>query len=274
MSIQDNSQTPTRGDDSHSSALPQGDGVESSRRLFHELANLLDGSLRNVGLALSELNTDDSPSGTSEPSDAVRRLQIADQSMRRMASLIQQGFDLKSDVSIHSVDQKLGDAVRQAVALFGAQAQAHGIEIHESVSDDVAGLPAGPAHTIITNALHNSIQAITDGSEDEGQAGSGGWEIELRVRAHGSQIEIRVSDTGPGLDSELVDATGRARVGQTTKPYGHGIGLQHCLDIVHALGGSIRLSNGSPRGAVLLVRYPKASVGQGGTDAGVGEKAD
>ncbi len=266
MSLQDNSQTPARAATPRPGALPQpqGDAVESSRRVFHELANLLDGSLRNVSLALSELNAASIGPDTNEPSDAVRRLQIADQSMRRMASLIQQWFHQKPDASLHSTDQTLGEAVHQAAALFAAQAQTERIDILVSVSDALAGLPAGPAHTIIANALRNSIQAIIDTPEGEGVS----RQIELRIRAHGPQIEIRVSDTGPGLDPELVDGAGRPRVGQTTKPYGHGIGLQHCLDTVHALGGSIQLSNRSPSGAVLVVRYPLASVGPSETDAG------
>ena len=37
--------------------LPESD--EAPARLAHELANLLDGSLRNVGLAINTLKTDD-----------------------------------------------------------------------------------------------------------------------------------------------------------------------------------------------------------------------
>src|SRR4051812_29047992 len=63
--------------------------------LAHELANLLDGGLRNLGLALSRLR--DAPSHAAlspngPPADAenlLRRLEAANDAMRQMAALIQ-----------------------------------------------------------------------------------------------------------------------------------------------------------------------------------------
>ena len=73
------------------------DSQPSPARLVHELANLLDGSLRNVGLAMSDLS--DVVEAPHKSSDAIddallQHLDIAQSGMQQMAPLLRRWMHL------------------------------------------------------------------------------------------------------------------------------------------------------------------------------------
>ena len=133
----------------------------------------------------------------------------------------------------------------------------HQIIVRVAVGDDAAALPAGPVHTIISNALRNSIQAITGHTVDQSLSlTSDDRRIEITACRTDTHVQLTVRDTGPGFSASLFDDDGRFSFGQTTKIDGHGIGLALISDTVHSLGGTVQLENNSPHGAVLIVDYP------------------
>jgi len=225
-------------------------GVESAvgaSQVVHELANLLDGCLRNVGLAISRLQESSVEEDHEQVNGALGRLRVADQAMQQMAVLIRQWMRRSPSPgwSVMSEAQTLGQAVRGAVDLFSAAAAQQGIEVCVDLPEHAVSVPAGPAFTVLVNALRNSIQAI----------GSGG-RIDVAVRVEGVGVEIEVCDDGPGLDESVLDEAGLLRFGRTTKPDGSGIGLSLCRDLVKGMGGNLQVSSRKPRGVILAARYP------------------
>jgi C4-dicarboxylate-specific signal transduction histidine kinase len=70
------------------------------------------------------------------------------------------------------------------------------------------------------------------------------------------QLVLSVADDGPGLAPGLVDEHHRPRLGMTTKPEGHGLGLRLCHEIAQSLGGHLSLTSRQPRGTVLTLTCP------------------
>lgn len=238
-------------------------GQRSSQQLVHELANLLDGSLRNITLALSELQRSEpgqSASGASGASGLdddklVARLQTVNQAMGQMATLIRR-WQSSADLSVqelHEGELTVGQAVDQAMELAGPVVWGEGIKIRVVLSDEVSRLPVGPIYPVIANALRNSIDAL-QGQTRGARAGVG--EIEVVGRVVGGTVELSVLDTGPGFAPELLDESGEFRYGQSRKRGGKGLGLALCRDIAASLAGTLELSNRSPRGAMVTLRYP------------------
>jgi signal transduction histidine kinase len=252
--------------DNQSDSAPTGSQVrvdDPQAKLAHELANLLDGSLRNVGLVMSSLREPPARVGVraGEDEDLVHRLEAANQAMQYMATLIQRWMGRPRPTNaLHHQARTLHDTIHSAINLLAPVAAGRGIAIDVQIDSAAVALPAGPIYPIVANAVRNSVEALSqpraDGSAEGGR---------ITVAAHlvGNQIELAVADNGPGLAADLFDDRGRMRQGITTKEGGHGLGLALARDIARGLGGTLELSNQQPRGASLTLRYPVAGVMQG-----------
>ncbi|MEO0588897.1 MAG: hypothetical protein AAF078_14815 [Planctomycetota bacterium] len=82
------------GDESRSDDATAGDA--QSRAVAHELANLLDGSMRSLGLGLKKLDGSD---GDERSAEALQQLRVADQAMKRMAALLRQWMGRSAGVA-------------------------------------------------------------------------------------------------------------------------------------------------------------------------------
>lgn len=220
----------------------------SHAQLVHELANLLDGSLRNVSLVASNLHArqvvDD---------QLVQRLDAADVALQQMAALLRRWMHLqRGKPSLYTQSGSLGSAIDQAVRLLDPAAASLRITLNSTVAESARHLPVGPLYPIIANALNNSLEAIA-GQE---VSLSDRHVIDLDCRVDGDQVVLTIDDTGPGLDPQMLDAQGRPTPGRTTKPQGHGLGLSLSTEIAAAIGAAIELTNRSQRGARFVLRCP------------------
>lgn len=220
--------------------------------LAHELNGLLDGSLRFVQLARRALSSDPAAA------DAVRQLERAGAGLTRMAGLISRA--MRPGVPPHRTlltdDEPLIDAVALAVDMARPVAFAKNIEIHYDVATDLAAAAAGPAYTVLSNALRNAIEA----TEGDGR---------IDVRAHsettgGARYTVlTVEDDGPGpiegAEEQAFD------YGYTTKPGGLGVGLAMLKEIADEIHGDISLTRNPPTkagwrpnrpGARFVFRWP------------------
>ena len=220
----------------------------------HELANLLDAGLRNVGLVLATLRHGEGP-GEQNPGgdDAVHRLESANQVLRQMAQLLERWIRDSRVGHDHFIAQRtLGEAVEHAVETVTAAAEDARIAIQVDLAADAAKLPAGTLYPVIANALRNSIEAMqSNGSK----APAGGGCIQIRGTLEDQHIVLRVIDNGPGLDAAVLDGDGSFRFGVSTKPAGHGLGLALSGEIARELGGRLEIENAPGGGVVLTVTY-------------------
>jgi len=222
------------------------DRDRNADRLMHELANLLDGSLRSVGLAIGRLDA--------EPHDdaAIDQLKSADHALRYMADLLRtwrrEAGDSPTRAAMRRADACLGEVIHEAVKLTRPTCAEADITLNVTVAGDVVGEPLGPLYPVIVNGLRNAVEAIVTGGS-----------IDLTAERVGDAVEIRIVDTGPGVGDDLPrDGDGLVTAGASSKGEGRGLGLAISRDVVRAVGGVIRLDNRDDglTGAVLLIRVP------------------
>ncbi len=235
-----------------SPASPACTGVGDSNRLVHELANLLDGSLRNVGLALRRV---EQANGEADP-DVLERLRTSELALKQMAALINgwrvgQGM---TRLAGHGDDLTLERIIDHAVGVMKPVADAQDIRLATEIDPAVADLCLPVLQPVLLNALRNAVEAI----ERDG-------EVVLMAERCGGDVELRISDDGPGVEPALSrDRDGLVPPGVSTKIAGQGLGLAISRDLVRAMGGTIRLEDNdrADRGAMLVVRLPIATASE------------
>lgn len=232
--------------------------VSAQDQLAHELANLLDGSLRNLSLILSSLhNTEQSvlPATDHEP-DILARLQSVDHGLKQMAQLIHRWMEQRKKVgTLYQDSRTLGQMIDHAVRLMYPAAKTRSIELLAQVDESASQLPAGPVYPIIANALRNSIESIASSSPPPG-----GGRVELTAIVQQGWVILSIRDNGAGVDASLLNSQGNFQFGRTTKPQGHGLGLSLCRQIALTLNGRLHLDNLPTRGARFLLEYPLSAL--------------
>lgn len=243
------------------------DRQRSQRRLAHELSNLLDGGMRNLGLALAGLRRHHRQPPSPADDATLARLEAAGLALRQMATLVRRWIDgPASDADLHHDSRSIAQAVEHALCLLQPAADAHRLSISARVDPQVADLPAGPVYPVLANALRNSVQAMSPSTDPPSQPNPSGpdahppraADIEVHVRLDHDQLLLSVRDHGPGLAPELLGPDGSIQLPVTTKLEGHGLGLALCSDLARAVGGTLRLQNHPDGGALLLLRYHPA----------------
>ena len=251
----------------------------SPDQLAHELNNLLDGSLRSVGLVLREL---EEAALDARLRDALDRyLGTADRSMRQMAQVIERYVNAPAASALpvlpaaqlrrltdkfHPPLPRVGEvfrgggnfreALRHAANVYGPALRAKGIALHTHLDPGLEELPAGATYTLLANAINNARQAI---ERALGHRPDHGHRVTVRLTAQDQDVILQVLDTGDGPDPRLFDPRGKFRFGVTTRPRGHGVGLSVCRDLAHDLGGTLSLTTGHDDhpGLCFTLRFPR-----------------
>ncbi len=104
------------------------------------------------------------------------------------------------------------------------------ITLTQSVDSCVIQCDMTKIKGIITNILHNAIQAI-----------KGKGEVSIIVEDHENSVDIKIIDTGSGIPEEIMDKIFEPMF--TTKPLGTGLGLASCKQFLEMHGGAINVKN-------------------------------
>jgi signal transduction histidine kinase len=245
--------------------------------LTHELANLLEGSLRLMSVARRNLHDAEGSSGsgggpavaTETPPGQVARnidtvyaamLQMADLVRNSMAGLPPPPGGLEGMRHALGASGAVAAAVRHAVNVMQPLAEEHGVELRSDIGPELGDVPAGPIYGLITNTVRNAIESIEragrGGGARKGRRGRVDVRAWMEAGRTGRCVGIEISDNGEGPPR----GAGKRvfEYGVSVKEGGAGVGLGLCRDLVDQLGGTIELNkhpDGQP-GAVLTVRYP------------------
>lgn len=220
--------------------------------LSHELANLIDATLRCVVLARAGIRT----GPALEPFElADRQLQAAASGLERMGELIHAAMQPGAGwlAHIHAPGHTLREAIEHAAEVLRPLATERAVAIETQFGAHLGDTPAGPLYSVVCNGLRNAIDASPRGGRILVRA-----DVAPSVGARG-ELWIDILDEGPGPSD---DVQRRAfDPGFTTKRNGMGYGLALCRDIVRQIGGLIDLTaradeDGAGPGACLRVRCP------------------
>jgi signal transduction histidine kinase len=166
-----------------------------------------------------------------------------DESVERMTSVTRQLllFGRKHGPGTEAV--KLTDVVPLVVRMMSPQVPT-GVRILQKLEGDSVRANPQDLFQIITNIVHNAVQAVDP---------KAGGEVSISSAPLGAQIELRVVDNGCGIARENL-----TRIFDpffTTKPPGSGtgLGLSIVRELVTAQEGSLRVESEQGRGTTVAV---------------------
>lgn len=232
----------------------------------HELRNMLDGSMRWLGLAAAVLPEGDLDDDEGKLRAAREQILLVQGTLERMSSMVSAALRTPG-VSVHSPLLGVSDAVSLGMAIDHAAdvvrplARERGVQISIDIRPESGCVPAGAMYTVVLNALMNAVQSIGRAAERDPLNPGGVVEIRAHADAVAGEAVIDVIDDGQGVDPSVRGGAAFDH-GVTTRDDGFGIGLAISRQIVLAMHGSITLGEredreGSHRpGAVLRVRVP------------------
>jgi signal transduction histidine kinase len=222
----------------------------------HEMANLLDGSLRWLALAKNRLGGDPAlPTQTG----VGEQLGHVSEALARMSDLVEALMRPGAGqmAALFGSPRTMLEAVEHSVAVVRPLAEERKVTIALRAEPSLAQVAAGPLFTVISNGLRNAVEASGPGSN-----------IEVHARLYPSDrafadIGIDILDEGCAYPAVFGDCV--FDFGFTTKEHGSGVGLALARDIVQELGGSISLTPrgeaGKPGGAHLRIRVAASPLG-------------
>ena len=234
--------------------------------LAHDLSNMLDGSMRWLGLAAAALPESQRPQDLDDLTKAREQIQTVLSTLERMSSMVNAAMRSKS-VPIGSPLLGVSSVVTIAMILDHAVdvvrplASQAGVRIDVRIDPRAGRLCAGPMYTVVLNGLFNAVQSIDKATRINALDPGGLIEIVARVDSNREETVIEIFDDGVGLDQSV--RNNRAfKHGVSTNDDHQGIGLSMAHQIVEQLEGIITLTqredrNGSTRpGAHLKMCIP------------------
>lgn len=162
--------------------------------------------------------------------------------VRRLAAFSRSSEDVRAPVLLDEV-------IAQAVRLTHNELR-HRAELVQEL-EQVAPVLADPGQLtqVIINLLINAAHAIPPGAADRNR-------ITIATRQEGEQVILEVTDTGSGMDEQVVAHAFDPFF--TTKKVGEGtgLGLSICHGIVTSHGGQILIESQRGRGTTMRVALP------------------
>jgi len=222
-----------------------------SALLVHELAGLIDGSLRILGVALRKMDHAEKTSG--EYGEIMGQLQTLQIALDRMGKLLDtDNRNRGKRVRINSNSQEtLFEVINHAVKVMQPLADEKDVRVVCDINHKLNNIPAGPLYPVLSNGLRNALAACRVGGN-----------IVVTGSADENQVEIMICDDGEGVSGEVLSQV--FDFGFTTKADGQGMGLALSKDILNEMNGTITLVNNPDKGATLCITFPRKFVVNGG----------
>ncbi len=202
---------------------------ELSSRIAHEIRNPLTAIKMQLQL-LGEKAGDD---------DANRIAKLLNE-IRRMETMVESALTIGAPLDLRLATVQPDALVRDLAELLRPVLSHRGIEMRVNTEKSVA-IDADP------DRLKQVLLNLVNNAADELHAG-GVIQVSTNVAKQGNAVEISVDDSGPGFKSEG---------SESQKPFGLGLGLTICREIVAQHGGEM-LSEASTTlgGARFTLRLP------------------
>ena len=204
----------------------------------HEIKNPLNAMVIHVAL-LREKFARASP-------ETQASLDTLEQEIRRLDRVIQGFLRFTRPEDLHLTPVELPGLIDEVVRLVSAEARASGVEIVSEIAEELA--PVYGDRELLQQVFLNLVQNACE-------AMPGGGRLQLSARESAESVEISVTDSGAGVDPELLDRIFDLYV--STKEKGSGIGLSMVYRIVQLHGGEITVESNEGEGACFTVRLPE-----------------
>jgi signal transduction histidine kinase len=196
-----------------------------------------------------------------ESTQAARALEALDRCTQAQARMIDDLLDIArieaGKLTLQQEPVNLGPLISDWVESLQQEATAKALKLESVAGPVMATVSADPdrLRQVVMNLLANAIKYTPSGGR-----------IQVRMTGEDGFIRIAVSDTGVGIDRDLLphvferfrQADWRAAGTQS----GLGLGLAIVRELVEMHGGTVAAqSDGPGRGATFIVTLPAISVG-------------
>ena len=202
-------------------------------------------------------------SGQLDPETSARAIETIDRNARLQTQLIADVLDLSRIVSgklrLNLRPMDLGPVIEAAIDTLRPAAEAKGIALRPALDPYPCTVSGDPdrLQQVVWNLLSNAIKFTPRGGA-----------VEVHMRCRGNEAEVAVSDTGIGINRDLLPHVfERFRQGDasSTRRYGGlGLGLAIVRHVVELHGGRVEAdSGGAGQGATFMVRLPLMEPAEG-----------
>ncbi|MBF0375867.1 MAG: PAS domain S-box protein [Desulfamplus sp.] len=212
--------------------------------IAHDFNNILNIMLGNAELAMEDIE---------KSSPAYHKIKAIKAAGQKASNIVKQllSFSRKTDMELKPIN--IAPVVRESIQLLRATIPSN-IEISENIQPDINDTILGHStqiHQIIINLCINASHAMENMEE-----GTIDISIENIVVDKSEKLRITVTDSGIGIDPEIIDKIFDPYF--TTKPVdkGTGMGLAIVLGIVKNHNGSIEVESNPQYGTTFTIFFP------------------
>lgn len=216
----------------------------------HEINNPMSGIMLYANLAKEELGDDHEVSA-----DLETIIHEAERCKVIVADLLE--FSHQTRYEMEPTD--INEVIRKTLGILENQPLYHNIEFKLNLADKLLPVLGNSIrlNQVMMNLLVNAAQAMK---------GEGRINITSRARAGNDINEILISDTGPGIDEDIMEQIFEPFFTTKTTGDGTGLGLSVSFAIIKEHQGTIKVSSGPGKGALFTLRFPVfVDTVQGGT---------
>ncbi len=228
--------------------------ADVARRIAHEIKN----PLTPIQLSAERLNRKYLKEITSDKETFQR---CTDTIIRQVADIGRMVDEFSSFARMPQPEIKmenLSELCRQIVFQERNRAIGFKYEIQLPDSDVTVPCDARQVSRVLTNVLKNAAESIEGARDNEDKDVEGRITLTLHDEASENYVSVVISDDGLGLPAAQRDRLTEPYV--TTREKGTGLGLAIVKKIMEEHGGALDLTDRSPRGANVILRFPKADT--------------
>lgn len=181
-----------------------------------------------------------------------RQAQVIHRSGKRMQGLIEDLLDVarieEGAFVVHLSKERLRPILSEVHAMFEDQARSRCVRLELAAGGEEAHARVDRDRIIqaLVNLIDNALRMTPEGGM-----------VSLGVRERDGRVEVTVSDTGPGVEPELIDHLFDRFAQSSSSGGGAGLGLTIVRGVAEAHGGDVVVRSPPGRGATFAIRLPR-----------------
>jgi two-component system sensor histidine kinase PilS (NtrC family) len=208
-----------------------------SAGLAHEIRNPLSA----ISGAVEVLSDEVKPTENN-----LRLIKVVAQEVERLNLLVEDFLLLTMPIQALAAPVDVGLIIKETVESFGKTVRRAGLEIETDLQRGTyVQADSYRLKQAIWNLLHNAVQAMPNGGK-----------IAIESYLEGDSVGIRISDSGCGIDENIL-----SRIFEpffTTKDLGTGLGLAIVQKVIESYNGKIEVKTAEGKGTTFFMTLPKA----------------
>ncbi|MCZ6837234.1 MAG: HAMP domain-containing sensor histidine kinase [Planctomycetota bacterium] len=226
--------------------------------LAHEIKNPLSTIGLNAQLLGESIGDSDLPDDQRDR--LLRRLESLSREIERLSGILNDFLQFAGRMKLDPQAHDLARIVEEVCDFFHPQCTQSGITMRVQNEDSTirVNVDEGMIKQALLNLMINAQQAIASQPRHEDSSVPSG-ELIIRVEADDAEARVRVIDTGPGIESEKLEAIFHPYVSH--KSGGTGLGLPTAKRILEEHGGGLSVTSEPGQGSEFVIAIPRVPCG-------------